>query len=96
MENKKIVYAVRQEWANGDGCETQIDLFDTEEKAQEFYKECVKQEKTEFLTSQHLDENGELEEGYCAKEDTYYYEFYEDGNYSEVYSVIWVEELEVK
>ncbi|MDY0291922.1 MAG: hypothetical protein RBR02_06270 [Desulfuromonadaceae bacterium] len=91
----KKVYAVRQDWANYDEHDNQINLFDTKEKAKAFYEECVKLEKEQFITSNYLNENGTVDEGYILQEDEEEYEFYEDGNYDYCHSYIYIEEMEV-
>ena len=69
------VFMVKNDWATDDSSDSSIRLFQTYEKAKEYYNEIILEEKSEFWSQAF--ENGEVVDGYVLDEGEDYFEIFE-------------------
>lgn len=87
------VFMVKNDWATDDGSDSSIRLFQTYEKAKEYYNEIILEEKSEFWSQAF--ENSEIVDGYVLDEGEDYFEIFEDGYYASSHTCVTLTKEEV-
>lgn len=88
------VYAVVTDWATYDDNGCNVKLFSSYDKALNEFNKVVEEEKTKNWSSV-IDKEGKVKEGYILEEDKDYFKIYEDNDYNDNHTEMWIEEKEV-